>query len=337
MAEEKINHGSGIYNDVVLSSRVRLARNIAGLPFPVRMNNVRKSEVYLRICSILAEEKMPLRFIDMTGIYPYEAVSLAERHLISPEFASGSDSRVLALSEDEKISIMLGEKDHIRIQGFSDGLDLMKAYEKADNIDNILSSRIKYAFDSRLGFLNQRPHDAGTGMRVSVMMHLPALSITGEMAKFSITASKLGFRIRGSYGDGASVKGDIFRISNHITMGISEEQAIENLKSTVLQIATKERRAAEELIKDINVRDRINRSAGLLKNAVLLTADEMMELLSRVRFGALYGAIEADADMINNLFISMQPATLDVLAGRKLSANEKDEIRAKTVKKIFIE
>lgn len=337
MTGEKANNKNTFYTDIVLSSRVRLDRNIAGMPFPIRLNTIEKKELNLKICNIFASENLPLKFIEMSSLYPYEAISLAERHIISPEFASGSDGRVLILSEDEKISIMLGGRDHIRIQGFSDGLDPEKAYEYADRYDNVLSSKLRYAFDNKLGFLNQNPADLGTGMRASVMMHLPALSVTGAMAKFSLTAGKLGFKIRGSYGDGASVKGDIFRISNHITMGISEEQAINNLKSIALQMATKERAAAEELIKDINIRDRINRSAGLLKNAVLLTSDEMMELLSWVRLGALYGAVSADPDLISSLFVKMQPATLNVLAGQKLSQTTKDEIRAKTVKQIFTE
>lgn len=335
MTTENKKNTNAFYTDVVLSSRVRFARNIAGLPFPVRLNTIEKKELNIRICGILADNGLPVKFIDMSSIYPYEAISLAERHLISPGFASGTDGRVLVLAEDEKVSIMLGEKDHIRIQGFSDGLDPHTAYHNAEKYDDILSENLKFAFDNKLGFLNQDSADLGTGMRASVMMHLPALSITGEMAKFSLTAGKLGFKIRGSYGDGASVKGDIFRISNYITMGISEEQAIENLKSIALQIATKERSVAEELVKDINIRDRINRAAGLLESAVLLTADEMMELMSLVRLGALYGAAEADTELISELFVKMQPATINVLAGQKLPQAVMDEIRAKTVKQIF--
>lgn len=337
MSGENTGGKNSFCSDIVLSSRVRLARNIAGLPFPVRLNTIEKKEVNLKICGILASHKLPLKYIDMGSLYPYEAISLAERHIISPEFATGAEGRVLALSEDDNVSIMLGEKDHIRIQGLSEGLSPERAYEYAGKYDDVLSSGVRYAFDSRLGFLNQSPNDLGTGMRASVMMHLPALSYTGAMAKFSLTAGKLGFRIRGSYGDGASVKGDIFRISNHITMGISEEQAISNLKSLALQIATKERAAAEELVKDINIADRINRSAGLLRNAVLLTADEMMELLSWVRLGALYGIIDADHELISDLFVKMQPATINVTAGCKLTRAGRDEIRAKAVKQIFSE
>ncbi len=321
--------------DTVLSTRVRLARNIDSLPFPVRLNALQKQELNMSICRILTDSGCPLQIISMSSLYPYEAISLAERHLISPEFASNSEGRILLLSEDEKISIMLCEKDHIRIQGFSEGLDPHGAYNEALRYESILGKNLNFAFDGKLGFLNQNPKDIGTGMRASVLLHLPALSRSGAMEKLSATAQKLGFVIRGSYGDGASVKGDIFRISNNLTMGISEEDALGNLKSIALQIATKERAAAEKLVNEINIRDRINRSAGLIKNAVLLSSDEMMELLSWVRLGALYGVIDADASLISRLFVSMQPATVNVLAGQKLPEAARDEIRAKAVKQIF--
>ena len=323
------------HQDVVLSTRVRLARNIDSLPFPVRLNILQKQELNSGICRILNNKGCPLRMIVMNSLYPYEVVSLAERHLISPEFASNTDGRVLLLDENEKISIMLCEKDHIRIQGFAKGLDTDEAYKSVKEYDRILNSELHFAFDTKLGYLNQSMRDIGTGMKASVLMHLPALSRTGAMEKLSATALKMGFVIRGSYGDGASVKGDIFRISNSVTMGINEETALENLKSIVLQIATKERSAAEKLVSDINIRDRINRSAGIIKNSVLLSSDEMMELLSWVRLGALYSVIDADADLISRLFVSMQPATVNVLAGGKLTDTARDEIRAKTVKQIF--
>ncbi len=321
--------------DVALSTRVRLSRNIDGIPFPVRLNSLEKQEICRKICSVLAAQNCCPEIIEMSSLYPFQAISLAEKHLISPEFVTGDDGRVLLLDREEKISIMLCERDHIRIQGIEKGLDPENAYATAKRIDDILNSRLNFAFDSKLGYLNQNPKDIGTGMRASVLMHLPALSRTGAMEKFSATAMKLGFSVRGSYGDGASVKGDIFRISNTVTMGISEEEALGNLKSIALQIATKERSAAEKLVADINIRDRINRSAGLIKTAVLMSSDEMMELLSWVRMGALYGVLDADAELIGKLFVSMQPANLCVLAKQKLSENQLDEIRAATVRKIF--
>lgn len=335
MTENTNTNNMNRHVDVVLSTRVRLSRNIDGIPFPIRLNSLEKQEICRKICKVLTFENCCPDIIEMSSLYPFQAISLAEKHLISPEFVSGDDGRILLLDRDEKISIMLCEKDHIKIQGFETGLDPENAYKRALHFDETLNSHLRFAFDPKLGYLNQSPKDIGTGMRASVLMHLPALSRTGAMEKFSATAMKLGFSVRGSYGDGASVKGDIFRISNTVTMGISEEEALDNLKSIALQIATKERAAAEKLVSDINIRDRINRSAGLIKNAVLLSSDEMMELLSWVRLGALYSLVDADAELIGKLFVSMQPATLSVLAQQKLTGAQMDEIRAATVKKIF--
>ena len=164
------------------------------------------------------------------------------------------------------------------------------------------------------------------------MMHLPALSKTGGMGKFASMIAKLGMNVRGSYGDAASVKGDIFRIGNQVSLGITEEEAISNLKSLAMQIATKEHNTAAEFVKDIGVRDRINRAEGVLKNAMLLPTDEMMEMLSWVRLGALYGLNNADPDVISELFVSMQPAAVNVMAGAKLTASQRDELRARYVR-----
>ena len=327
--------GMNRYLDTVLSTRVRLARNIDGIPFPVRLNALERHNLNTEICEVLRSDRENIRAVDMSSLYPYEAVSLAERHLITPEFASGGEGKLLLLSEDEKVSIMLGEKDHIRIQCFEEGLDTEGAFERADYYDSLLNNALHFAFDSKLGYLNQNPRDIGTGMRASVMMHLPALSRSGAMAKLSSTAGKMGFVIRGSYGDGASVKGDIFRITNYVTMGISEEEALHNLKSFALQLSTKERAAAEKLISDINIRDRINRSAGLIRNAVLMSSDEMMELLSWVRLGAVFGVVDADISLINKLFVTMQPATINVLMKQRLNETQQDALRAEAVKQIF--
>lgn len=332
---DNIKGSIGRHGDVVLSTRVKLSRNIDGIPFSVRLNSLEKQEIGRRVCEILSRANCCPEIIEMSSLYPFQAIALAERHLISPEFTSGDDGRILLLSRDEKASIMLCERDHIKIQGFAQGLDTDGAYERALCFDEILNAHLRFAFDGKLGYLNQNPKELGTGMRASVLMHLPALSNTGAMEKFSATAKKLGFSVRGSYGDGASVKGDIYRITNTVTMGISEEEALDNLKSIALQIATKERSAAEKLVSDINIKDRINRSAGVIKNAVLMSADEMMELLSWVRLGALYGLVEADAQLLGRLFESLQPANLCVLANSKLTGTEMDEIRAATVKKIF--
>lgn len=329
---------TGEHGDVVLTSAVSLKRNIDGIPFPVRLNPQEKHTVNRKVCSVLAGYDDKLQIIDMSRLYPYEAASLAELALITPEFASTSDGHILLLSEDEKTSIMLCEEDHIHIRTAEGGLAPEQAYAAANSYDEKLNSGIHFAFDGKLGYLNQNPIDLGTGLRVSVTMHLPALSGTGRMSALASTVSKLGLRVCGAFGDGLAVKGDIYRIINLVSMGISEEEAISNLKSIALQLATEERRTAENYVRDMNIKDRINRALGLLSNAVLLTTDEMIEALSWVRLGTLYGICELDIPMINELLVTMQPACVNCLAGGRIPAQKRDELRAATVrKKLFDE
>lgn len=324
------------HGDVVLLSEVSLKRNIDGIPFPVRLNTNEKNAVNARVCSVLASRGSRLRAIDMAKLYPYEAASLAELSLITPAFASVSDGHMLLLSEDEKISLMLCEEDHVVLRVSEGGLAPEKAYAAALSYDNVLNAGLRFAFDPKLGYLNQNPIDLGTGLRVSVVLHLPALSGTGKMSALASTVSKLGFRVCGAFGDGLAVKGDMVRVVNLVSMGITEEEAISNLKSIALQLATEERRAAEKYVEELSVKDKINRAAGLLKNAVLLSTDEMTEALSWMRLGALYGICEADIAVINELFVTMQPACVNCLAGARVPAAMRDEIRARTVReKLF--
>ena len=330
---EKWYADSGDHGDVALSSSVRLTRSIDGIPFPVRLNTNEKNAVNRRICSVIAKVKAPLRLIDMAKLYPYEAASLAELSLISPEFASSSDGHVLLLSEDEKISIMLCEEDHVRINSAEGGLSPERAYENALFYDDTLNAGLRFAFDPKLGYLTQNPLDLGTGLRVTVTLHLPALSAAGKMSALASTVSKLGLHLSGAFGDGLAVKGDIYRITNLVSMGISEEEAISNLKSIALQLATEERRTAENYVKEISVKDKINRSLGLLSNAVLLSTDEMTEALSWVRLGSLYGVCKADTAVINELLFTLQPACVNCLAGGRVPAARRDELRAAVVRK----
>lgn len=323
----------GEHNDIILSTRVRFARNLASFPFPCRLDAAGRKEVCETVRDALADVSgIKLHYIDMNDLSEKQSVALAERHLISPEFTSGGEGRALLLSEDESVSIMLCEEDHIRIQVIKGGLDLEGAYDLANKIDDLLDSKLNYAFDERLGYLTQCPTNIGTGMRASVMMHLPALSKCNQTAKLSSTVSKLGLTVRGSYGEGTVAKGDIYQISNQVTLGISEKTALDNLKSIAMQIATQERAAGEEFVKNVSILDRITRAYGILSSARLLSTDEMLDLFSWVRLGSVYGIIEADITKLNELTETMQAATLASKNGEFLSSDERDEIRAKTVR-----
>ena len=279
-----------------------------------------------------AVENYSFNYYEMKTLSQSEVVSLAERHLVSPEFASSRDGRALLLTEDEAVSIMLNEEDHIRLQVMYAGFALDEAYRTADKIDGQLSESLQFAFDDRLGYLTQDPTALGTGMKASVVLHLPGLVTTSQITKLITTVSKLGLSLRGSYGEGAAAKGDLFRLSNTITLGISEKAAIENLKSIALQIAAQERVAREEIFKAPITEDRIFRAYGVLKYARMIDTSEFMELISLVRLGAVKGIINMDCSQIEALMIHMQPATISLSVDRPLDRKERDKLRAYLVR-----
>lgn len=323
--------GEGDHNDIVISTRIRIARNLADYPFPVRLDNKSKIEVNEKIRDAL-DGKENLTYTELKTLTRSQIVSLAERHLISPEFASNSDARALLMSDNEDISIMLCEEDHIRIQVMKSGLALKEAYELADKIDTEINQSLKYAFDEKLGYLTQCPTNLGTGMRASVMLHLPALTAKGQIGSLASTVSKLGLTIRGAYGEGMSAMGDLYQLSNQVSLGISEKSAIDNLKTITLQLAAQERAAREEASKSIETEDAVFRAYGILKSARILSTKEFMSLISKVRLGAVLGIIKTDLKTINELMVSMQPATINAFVGKTLSLEERDVERAKIVR-----
>ncbi len=329
--------GTGAQNDVVINTSIHLARNIRNFPFPGRLSLPEK----LKVNGVIkgAAESMDdyyFNYFEMKTLSQSEVVSLAERHLVSPEFASSRDGRALLMTEDEAVSIMLNEEDHIRLQVMYAGFALDDAYHTASRIEKELSGKLDFAFDDKLGYLTQDPTALGTGMKASVVLHLPGLVSTAQITKLITTVSKLGLSLRGSYGEGAAAKGDMFRLSNTITLGISEKAAIENLKSIALQIAAQERTAREEIFKAPVTEDRIYRAYGVLKYARLIDTNEFMELISLVRLGAVKGIINMDCAQIEALMIHMQPATISLSVDRPLDRIERDKLRAAMVRKALI-
>lgn len=328
--------GAGEQSDIVVSTRIRLARNIAEFPFPNKLNTKSRTELNNMIKEALEDNnKFGLDYKEMKTLARFEAASMAERHIISPEFASDADGRALMISPDEDISIMLCEEDHIRVQVMKSGFGLDEAYAVADKIDNILGEKFNFAFDERIGYLTQCPTNLGTGMRASVMLHLPALTISGQIHKLINTISKLGLTFRGAYGEGTNATGDMYQLSNQITLGISEEFAIKNLKAITLQLCAQERAVREELLRDPVNEDRIFRAYGILKWARLLTTKELMENLSLVRLGSVSGKLNVSLETVNELMVSMQPATINARAGQRLEPQERDTIRATEVRKML--
>ncbi len=328
--------GAGEQNDVVISTRVRLARNISEYPFPCKLNTKSRTELNNLIEStVMKDNKYNLRFVEMKTMARFEAASMAEKHIISPEFASDADGRAILISTDEDICIMLCEEDHIRLQVMRPGYALDEAYELANEIDDNLNEKFDFAFDNNLGYLTQCPTNLGTGMRASVMLHLPALTISGQISKLQTTISRLGLTLRGAFSESNGTVGDIYQLSNQITLGISEKSAIENLKSITLQLCAQERQAREELLKSMDTDDAIFRAYGILKYARVLSTEEMLRNLSLVRLGSVSKKLDLPLETINELMVSLQPASINVNAGQKLNKFDRDVERAKKVREMI--
>jgi protein arginine kinase len=237
------------------------------------------------------------------------------------------------MTDDESVSLMLNEEDHIRLQVMRPGLDLKEAYRIADELDTLLDKRLHFAFDDRLGYLTQCPTNLGTGMRASIMLHLPALQEQGVIQQLANTVSKLGLTIRGLYGEGSKSEGAIYQLSNQVTLGISEQAAIENLNGIAAQIIRQERGGREQLCRNARFEDRIWRSLGILQTARLLSHDEFMKLISNLRVGiALHIVEDIGLDVVSGLISDVQPATIMVAEKKELEPAERDAIRAKLVR-----
>lgn len=323
----------GNQSDVVLSTRIRLARNLKEYPFPCRLD----VEGRKKVCSLVKDAvssygDKPLSYADMETLSSAKAVSLAEKHLISPEFASNSSGRALLLSDEEDVSIMLCEEDHIRIQVIYPGLSLEEAYGEADKIDSIIENKLSYAFDERIGYLTQCPTNLGTAMRASVLLHLPALAKNGAMRRLSTTVAKLGLTLRGNYGENGEIEGDIYQLSNQVTLGISEKAALQNLTSIAMQIVSQEKQARALLIKDEDFIDTLYRAYGILKSAYKLTSKELTNLVSLVRTGATEGLLDIPAEKLTALMIELQPATMNAKEVSPLTRSQRDIKRAEKVR-----
>ncbi|MGN0448406.1 MAG: ATP--guanido phosphotransferase [Acutalibacteraceae bacterium] len=324
----------GEHGDIVLSTRVRLARNLTSFPFPCRLDTEAKKNLCACVKDAFSDyTDIKLNFTDMETLTANEAVSLAEKHLISPDFAYDTTGRALLMSDDEEISIMLCEEDHIRIQAVLPGLNCEEAFKKADSIDSFIESKFPYAFNEKLGYLTQCPTNLGTGMRASVLLHLPALTLKGAMRRLSTTVSKLGLTLRGAYNDEASA--NIYQLSNQVTLGISEKAALQNLTSIALQIIEEEKAARKSAAKDSELIDKIYRSKGILQSAYKLTSRELSSLASLVLLGNSQGIVNVPAEKLTAALILLQPATIKLLKGENLSADERDIFRAEKIREIL--
>ncbi|MBQ1546214.1 MAG: protein arginine kinase [Clostridia bacterium] len=338
MDSRKWYEKSGTDGDVVISTRIRLARNLEEFPFPARCTDALKQKIADKVKDAVLNSNSVIssRFecIDIGKISPTEVSSLVDRRLISPEFAyEQKGSRQLLLMDDESVSIMINEEDHVRLQVMCEGFDLDKAYEQASRIDTMLDERLKFAFSDTLGYLTQCPTNLGTGMRASVMLHLPALREAKAMGKIAENLSKLGMTIRGAYGENSNPDACLYQLSNQITLGISEKTAIENLRNITKQLIAQELKLREKMAKQIVVRDKIYRAEGILKSARVIETSEAIALLSKVRFGVTVNLIDnISLDTINRLLVEVSAAEIMRKIGKNLAAGERDVARAEIIR-----
>ena len=331
---------SGKESDVVLSSRIRLARNIADIPFSTKSTKADELEVLNRIEKISNKLGYGLKLLKLKDMDNITKLSLIEKHIISPEFAVDEDGvRAILINEEENICIIINEEDHLRIQTLASGLELDGLLNLSIEIDEKLENLINYAFNEKYGFLTACPTNVGTGIRASVMVHLPALTLTGNINKVLDVVNNFGMNIRGIYGEGSKSEGNIYQISNKQSLGISEKEIINNLKTITEKIIEQERLARKYLAKNTSdLEDRVYRAYGLLTNCKKISSEECKNLLSDVKLGVDLGIITELTDVkVNKLELYTKPANMQLYLNKVLDAQERDIQRAKLIKNIVNE
>lgn len=333
----------GPENDVVVSTRMRLARNLAGYHFKPRQQPDEGRRLTEHLHEVLCELPLDLRWFDLEELSPTLRLVLFERHLVSREHVDDERARGLAYTQDGTVGVMVNEEDHLRMQVFAPGLDLDRLAERIDQIDDTVSGRVQYSFSDRYGYLTSCPTNTGTGQRVSVMLHLPALAYRGPSAdddepgivKVNNAAQELGLTVRGLHGESSKAEGDFFQISNQVTLGRSPEDAVSDLREMLGQVIKWERNARQILLEDdrLSVEDLVFRSWAVLGHARRIASDEALQLLSSVRLGACLGLIDGvGVTTIHDLMVSMLPGHLQFRDRATLAPDERDATRASLIR-----
>lgn len=325
--------------DVVISSRVRLARNLSHQPFPLLATANQANEVLEQLISTSESGTLEafgsFTTIRLKELSELERRVLVEKHLISPNLANDSRAGAVVLSEDEAISIMINEEDHVRIQCLRPGFQVREAWELANQLDDSYEAELDFAFDEHKGYLTTCPTNVGTGLRASVMMHLPALVLTQQINRILSAVSQVGLTVRGLYGEGSEALGNLFQISNQITLGQSEEEIIDNLYGVAKQIIEHEKAARRKLMNESyrRLEDRIKRSYGILRYASIIDSKEAAQRLSDIRLGADLEILpQVSPKVYNELLIMTQPGFLQQRYDEKLSPDDRDYKRAELIR-----
>ncbi len=347
-------HGEGPHCDLVVSSRVRLARNLAGFPFVNRASRAQRDEVLARCHDALTPDALRsdalgeqsldrspgprLEWIDIPETPPIDRQLLIERHLMSRQHAKGGAEapRAVAFTTDERVAVMVNEEDHLRLQVLRSGMQIDEAYTEVNALDDKLESKLEVAFSDRWGYLTACPTNIGTGLRVSVMMHLPALRLTGEIEKVRRAARDMNLAVRGLFGEGSDALGDLYQISNQVTLGCAEREVLADFQHTVVpQVIAYEQQARAALVKQRSSQldDKIWRAWAVLTHARVLGTEEALSLLSHLRLGVIMDRIDrVDLRTINALFLLTQPAHLQKIAGCEMDPAIRREARAHLVR-----
>ncbi len=329
--------GAGPDSDIVISSRIRLARNVAGFRFHSRATPREKMDLERHINKKLeqAETTKPLKYFELQDLSSIDRQFLVERHLISREHAFGKGPRGVSISSDENLSIMVNEEDHLRIQGLRSGFQLRDNWEEVNQLDSAIEQQLDYSYSPKFGYLTICPTNVGTGLRASVMLHLPALVMTQQIEKVFQAVSKINLAVRGLYGEGTKASGDFYQISNQQTLGKSEEEIIQNIESVIPQIVKFERTVRETLLENKReiIEDKACRAQAMLRSARIINSEEAMDLLSVVRLGVNLNLIpDLKVQTINELFILSQPAHLQKIETKELNASQRDVTRATLIR-----
>jgi protein arginine kinase len=327
-------NGQGPLSEIVISSRIRLARNVEGIPFSPRAEQAELKNIF-ELSQQIAEKDSLFKdsnLLLLDELSPLESQFLVEKHLISIYHAREKHAyRGCIFNQKETLSIMVNEEDHFRIQYLLSGLQLKNIWKLINEIDDKIEKKVTYAFSEKEGYLTSCPTNVGTGMRASIMLHLPALVMVNGINDILKAISKIGYVVRGFYGEGTEVMGSLFQVSNQITLGLSEEEIIDNLEKVNQQIINKEQKAKKELLSNSKnqLEDQAWRAYGILTSARIISSGEAMELLSKLRFGVGLGIIpHPSLGILNKLMLLIQPAYLQMLTGRDLDPLNRDLHRA---------
>ena len=330
--------GTGPESDVVMSSRIRLARNLAAHPFLSRADSESKARVAAELREVLEDVNVDgiLRYLDVGKLSKLDRAFLTERQLISRELAETRGARGVAFGREENVSVMINEEDHLRMQVLRSGLMLDEAWDQANRLDDQIEEQVTYAFSERQGYLTACPTNVGTGIRVSVMMHLPALVLTKEVQKVYQAMQKISLAVRGLHGEGSQASGDFYQISNQQTLGQSEEGLLAKLSEVVENVIAYERKVRKALRNENrqSLHDQISRALGTLRSAQSISSEETLKLLSSVRLGLHLDLLDdLSIPVLNELFVHTQPAHLQKLRGEELNQSERNATRAAYIRK----